>query len=475
MKVAIVSDTHFGYGWDTDREGDCFRNAAEAFERTQDADLVILPGDIYDKKVPKQEVLSRSIDCFNIYRDSSDSPVELTADSDVDYTFTGTPVVAIHGTHERRTKGFVNPIELLEKLGYLLHLHNEVAVFEHPETGEKVAVHGMSGVPERYAPKVLEKFAPEPVEDAYNIFVFHQSVKDFVYTDQDHDVLKLEHLPDGFDLLVDGHIHWYNLEHVDADKPFILPGSTLSTQMRKIEAEKPKGFVTVDTDTDDVEFHALESARELFHEEIDVSGMSSAEIMDAIDTRIDAVTADTGERRPLVRLIITGETAATVSQAEIRDRYADDAVLSLSIRTSDTIDTGDAAATLEERSQSIQERGRQLLHQQIDRGSTQQIDTLFDLLAAEQTDDAVEHVEQLDIDEMTAPETDADDTADVAVEQDDTETGADATAQSADTGTDTIETGADATDDAAPDDTAAAEDEEQDSTATGVKSLDDFS
>ncbi|MFB6294626.1 MAG: metallophosphoesterase, partial [Candidatus Nanohaloarchaea archaeon] len=115
MQVAIVSDTHFGYQWGNERGEDAFRNAREAFERTVDADLVLLPGDIFDKKVPKQEVLGRAIDCFNTYRNGS-TDLSVVEESEVDTAFDGTPVVAIHGTHERRSDGFTNPIELLDKM-----------------------------------------------------------------------------------------------------------------------------------------------------------------------------------------------------------------------------------------------------------------------------------------------------------------------------------------------------------------------
>ncbi|MFB6076524.1 MAG: metallophosphoesterase, partial [Candidatus Nanohaloarchaea archaeon] len=128
MKIAIVSDTHFGYKWGEERGEDAFDNAREAFRRTVDADVVILPGDIFDRKVPKQEVLDRAVDVFNEYK-AGDCTVEISGESDVTHEFDGTPVVAIHGTHERRSTGFVNPIELLETMSYLLHLHNETVVF----------------------------------------------------------------------------------------------------------------------------------------------------------------------------------------------------------------------------------------------------------------------------------------------------------------------------------------------------------
>ncbi len=422
MKIAIVSDTHFGYGWESERSNDSFDNAREAFRRTVDADLVILPGDIYDHKVPKQEVLGRSIDCFNEYRDGACNLV-FAEESDVEYEFTGTPLVAIHGTHERRSRGFMNPIELLDKMGYLLHLHNEKAVFEHAETGEKVAVHGMSGVPERYAPGVLEKYDPQPVDDAYNIFMFHQSVEKFVYTSKDHAALTLEHLPDGFDLLVDGHIHWYDLSNIGKDKPLILPGSTISTQMRKIEAEKPKGYVTVDTETGDVTFHELETPRDQYYEEIVVDDMSSSEIMQVVDQTMEKILDNDTVKRPLVRIVLSGKTDATVKLADIRKQYRDDVVLSVS-KTFKTSSQTASPDTFKESTKSVAERGKDLLQSKVD-GDGMHVENLFELLAEEQLDAAVDFVEDLEL-----PADEPDDATEATKDTETVQTDAD----SADTG-----------------------------------------
>ena len=59
----------------------------------------------------------------------------------------GIPIVSIHGTHERRSKTMVNPLHNLEHSGLLIHLDCSTIVFQI--NGEKVAVHGMSGVSEK--------------------------------------------------------------------------------------------------------------------------------------------------------------------------------------------------------------------------------------------------------------------------------------------------------------------------------------
>jgi len=93
-----------------------------------------------------------------------------------------------------------------------------------------------------------------------------------VFTPEDRDYLKLEDFPEGFDLIINGHIHWYNIERFPGEKPFVLPGSTVTTQMRKIEAEKGKGFLRLDTEDEDLKFIELDNPRDVHYIEVEVDG-----------------------------------------------------------------------------------------------------------------------------------------------------------------------------------------------------------
>jgi len=320
MDISIISDTHFGYKWGNERGEDSFRNAAEAFEKAKSSDLIILPGDIFDKKIPKQEVLDKAAEVFSI---AMDGERNIEADKELGIHGNGVPVVAIHGTHERRPREYTNPIELMDKTGHLHHIDNDKVVFE--KDGEKVAVHGMSGVPERYAPKVLEKFDPRPVEDAFNILVLHQSIEGFVYTSEDQDCLTLEDFPEGFDLIVNGHIHWYNLDRFPGDKPLILPGSTVTTQMRKIESEKSKGFVKLDTREEKLDFVELESPRNVEYIELEVNGEEWTEVKQKAVEKLKKVEGE----KPLVNLKIKGETQGRVNPRELKKRFKDSMFLNV--------------------------------------------------------------------------------------------------------------------------------------------------
>ncbi|MDY6771682.1 MAG: DNA repair exonuclease [Candidatus Nanohaloarchaea archaeon] len=390
MDIAVISDQHLGYGWDTERRDDPFDNFREALERSRDADVILLPGDLFDRKIPRQEVLGRAIDLFKEF-DDIESDVDVTDDGDKQFSFRGTPIIAIHGTHERRSSDFLNPIQLLEKAGYLCHLHNETIVLRKGD--ETLTVHGMSGVPERYAPKVLQRFDPTPVDGATNIFMLHQSIENFVYTDPDHPALKLEHLPEGFDYIIDGHIHWYNLEMRDADRPLVIPGSTVTTQINQTEADKPKGFLRIDT-RDGLEFIELDGTRDVEHREIDVTGMTGSQVRDAVQDAMDEILDDR-EKKPLVRLVLTGETDAEISVTELREPYEDRALLTVAKRTATSNEEGQADVQYEEK--NAREQGMAILQEKMD---WEGLDDLFTLLSDGELDAAMDKLEATDPDDL---------------------------------------------------------------------------
>ncbi|MFB6214101.1 MAG: exonuclease SbcCD subunit D [Candidatus Nanohaloarchaea archaeon] len=390
MKVSIISDTHFGYNWGEERGEDAFRNAEEAFERSLDADLIILPGDIFDRKIPKQEVLDRAADVLSVAMEGERT---VEADKNLGMHGDGIPVVTIHGTHERRPSSYTNPIELMSNMGHLYHLHNEKVEFE--KDGEKVAVHGMSGVPEEYAKEVMRKFSPEPVDGAFNILVLHQSIEGFVYTPGDEDYLALEDLPEGFDLIVNGHIHWYNLDRFreDEDKPLVLPGSTVTTQMRKVEAEKDKGFLRLDTREDELEFVPLEKPREVHYIELEVSGEPWSDIKEKARQELQEV-ADADEK-PLVNLKITGETPGRVNPRELKQLFRGSMFLNINSSLSGDHDTENTDI----KDVDAVEEGKDILREKIDTDVEVDRDQFFELLEEGDADEAVDLLDEVEIDD----------------------------------------------------------------------------
>ncbi len=387
MKVSIISDTHFGYKWGEERGEDTFENAKEAFEESLDSDIILLPGDIFDKKIPKQEVLDRA---FDVVATAMEGERTVESDKDLGMLGDGIPVVAIHGTHERRPSSYTNPIELMAESGHLYHLHNDQVVFE--KNGQKVAVHGMSGVPEKYAPRVLKKFSPEPVEDAFNILLLHQSIEGFVYTPEDEDYLTLEDLPEGFDLIVNGHIHWYNTEKFDEgdDKPLVLPGSTVTTQMRKIEAEKDKGFLELDTENKELDFVPLDSPRDVHYVELEVEGEEWSKVKELAKEKLEDITVP-GEK-PLVNLKITGETEGRINPRELKQLFRGD--MFLNINSSVKTPSREGGTDLD--SIDAVEEGKEILEEKVGTDVEVNQEDFFSLLEKGSASEALEMLKEVD-------------------------------------------------------------------------------
>jgi len=257
MRIAIISDTHLGYAR---FEEDSFVQAERAFlAASESADLILFAGDVFDTKIPKLETLDRAISIFKKIR---------------------IPVYAIHGNHERRTKEQVNPARLLHTSGVIRYLHGESAPYEMK--GEKLQIFGIGNVPDEYAEaavkKAMERFNPEP--GAFKILLIHQSIKELLpHGSNELSLDYLETLP--FDLIVNGHLHG---KEVLLGGRFLIPGSTVVTQLRKDETGS-KGFFMFDTGTRKADFVPIDS-RPFFYEELSLKDANESEVMEAVRKRI---------------------------------------------------------------------------------------------------------------------------------------------------------------------------------------------
>ncbi|MCD6522307.1 MAG: DNA repair exonuclease [Candidatus Diapherotrites archaeon] len=329
MKIAVISDTHFGYGWGTERENDSFEQAEEAIKKAIElkADIILMPGDIFDSRIPRQEVMEKAMRTLSIALHSNPTNVKVdTFSRDISpRTFSGVPIIAIHGTHERRGKGLVNPVKELEAANFLVALHCERIVLS--KDGEKIAIHGMGGVPESYALDVLKQWNPKPLPNMFNILVLHQSFKEYIY--EEAAFLSLDDMPSGFDLIINGHIHWHDILEKNGKK-LLLPGSTITTQIRKGEAEKPKGFCMLDTATNNIEFFPLSSQRKVLYIDLSFEGEDASTATRKIKEKISSVLNTQFNKKPLLRVKISGtiKTGATIDRKEILDSFKDKAIIS---------------------------------------------------------------------------------------------------------------------------------------------------
>ncbi len=257
MKIAIISDTHFGYAR---FEEDSYIQAENAFlDADNKADLIIYAGDVFDTKTPKLETLSRAVDILKRVKK---------------------PIFAIHGNHERRSKGMINPAQLLATTGLFRYLHGEAISFE--KNGQPLQIFGMGNVPEELASialkKSIERFAPN--SNAFKILVLHQSIKELIpHAKEEISLEELEALP--FDLIINGHIHG---SVIKLGGRFIIPGSTVVTQLKKDETSS-RGYILYDTEKKKHEFIEIK-CRKFFYEEFDFKEANISDIKNTVEQKI---------------------------------------------------------------------------------------------------------------------------------------------------------------------------------------------
>jgi DNA repair exonuclease SbcCD nuclease subunit len=329
MIIGIFSDTHLGFDGD-DRKAEAFDRFKEAlnFFYDEKVDFIIHCGDLFDHSVPTQEVWFNTFNIFNEVTSKSNFFSKLVKNSfkfdlenkellQEDIFVKGIPLIAIHGTHEFRGKDFSNALSILEKSNFLLHLHTGHVFLEKGE--EKVVVHGMGGVPEKFAKLALSRYSPSPVSSFKNILLLHQSFKEFLPFDDDSiATLSLSDLPSNFNLIINGHLHWTDVIDINSSK-FLLTGSTIFTQMKNLESKKDKGVFLYDTLKDEIKFVPFKIQRPLFYEKLKFENALAEDVSNLVKVKLDLIFKDrVFNLKPLVRFKLTGTLAKGSSQNQIK-------------------------------------------------------------------------------------------------------------------------------------------------------------
>lgn len=310
MKIGILSDFHIGYERFHD---DAYRQAEEALGKAYEAaDILLIAGDIFDYRHPKPEVAAEVMTLFrNLSRKKFDARVVgFEGDRQI---YTDIPVIAIPGTHERRTENSVDPIDLLNLAGLLVNANKGRVIIEKKESGdaEKVAVYGVGGTAEERFKESLKQLNPLPHSGIFNVFVFHQSVYELLPFSEDF--IRIDELPDGFDLYVDGHIH-NKVELKCHGKPLLIPGSTVLTQLKEAEQDE-KGFFVYDTKTNRYAFNRI-GARRFFLVKINAEKKEPGKIRDEIEREIERIVAN-ADAMPVIKLELRGRIQDGFKSADI--------------------------------------------------------------------------------------------------------------------------------------------------------------
>ena len=364
MLIGIFSDCHCGYKYGEERWKDSFIALNDAVDKTLDCDLIIIPGDLFDTRVPRPEVFAKVAKILSKAQTvpSRTKFLEIINKEKLDMSplaLRGIPIVAISGTHEKRSKHLVNPIQALEHTGLLIHLHCATAVFEIE--GRKVAIHGMSGVPDRYAKDVFEQWNPKPIPDALNILMIHQSINPYIYSPLEPPSMDIKDFPKGFDLYILGHMHWHEIKMFNGGQ-LLVCGSTIPTSIHKIESEQEKCIHKYDGKN--IESIPLEEQRKVFWREFDFN----PNIKENIENFISTISPF--KPKPIINIKVKGlirKEQLVPSFSGIEEKFSNKAIVNINknLELEDFQEQIEMLRTLREQKLSPEEHGLKILQENL--------------------------------------------------------------------------------------------------------------
>jgi DNA repair exonuclease SbcCD nuclease subunit len=410
LKVAVLSDPHLGFGIGTERENDAFNNFEQALraiiKEEPQPHVVLLCGDIFHDKIPRQEVLGKVIELFaKANKQLKTRPQILKrvkgGNTEIVKEFIS-PIIAIWGTHEKRHSESTNPVQILEKAGLLYCLHAESILVECGY--DKIGIHGLSGVPEPYAREALKSWNPKPFTECNNILMLHQNIKEAM-PPVDY-ALEFADLPKDFITLC-GHIHnTSRFEHPASKKPIIIVGSTVSTQLQKAEAETPKGYYLFEFGREryDLKFVPIRT-RPFFYETLTIKYQKPVEVLFEINKKISEIFKSQifieGEK-PIIRIKLGGSLAEgfkleDLNLGRVLSEYEQKVILSVDKSSLEAVDSAQHSKILEDlrdRKVSIDDIGIGILAKNLKLNvNPEKLSAIFNLLAEEELEQAENAIE----------------------------------------------------------------------------------
>ncbi len=339
MKIAVIGDTHFGFDHYGKRKDDAFRNAKEAFELalSEKVDFIIQVGDVFDERLPKPEIISPVINLMKSVNNRFDKIKlvrRISSQGEELITKDISPIIMIYGDHDRRPKEYVNPVQILHNTDLIYCMERESIILEKDD--ERIAIHGFSNVPHQYAREVLNNHKFEHIPNMKNLFVVHQSFQELL-PNQPPEIMNYSDLSEKFDIHLLGHIHWnQENKHPISNKPILLPGSTVQTQMKKIESKVSKGIYILDIgEKIKYKFLELKKPRKLYYETIKINGEKPSEINTLIQEVVKKILDyHNHDLIPMIRIVLNGILhdgfiPSDISMKNLLKKYEDRAIINI--------------------------------------------------------------------------------------------------------------------------------------------------
>ena len=246
----------------------------------------------------------------------------------------------------------------------------------------------------------MKLWDPKPASGCRNVLVLHQNFKEYAAIDDEMVAsLSFEDLPQGFDLIVNGHLHWRDEQQLGNAK-FILMGSTVCTQMKPIEAGQKKGLYIYDAEKNETTFIPLLIQRNFYYHKLKFENAKFGEVLKAIESAIDSELSKENLLSPMIRIRLLGTLELGINPSDLNlesllEKYRGRAILNISKDfTSASFKKKIAELReLHKSKQSISSLGLKILEKNLEEakfGNAFDYEKVFDLLSEDEIDKAIE-------------------------------------------------------------------------------------
>jgi len=288
VKIAIMGDSHLGY---SRFEKDSFIQFENALtDANSKADLILIAGDIFDMKNPRMEIIERAIILFKKIK---------------------TPIVVIHGNHERRSRDMTNILKLLDSGEFVKYLHNQSVMYEINE--KKINIVGLGNIPAGYVKEAITSCIEKnkTVENYFNIIMLHQNINELIVGEDELSLQDIDELP--FDLVINGHIH---KKHIELNGKLIIPGSTVVTQLKEGE-QSNRGYFLFDLDSKTYEFIEIE-CRKFNYVKLEFGDCGLAEIYKKVENEISNT-----DKNEIKKIVLIGSLKEGIRNVKLNFEHGD--------------------------------------------------------------------------------------------------------------------------------------------------------
>ncbi|MCP4150150.1 MAG: hypothetical protein GY757_20555 [bacterium] len=332
FRLLVVSDTHLGFDLPfrprvarRRRGPDFFKNFNLALEPVfnKSPDMRAMGAEFTN--CPYEGSPDAVVHCGDLLFRSKVPPqlVQMAFEPLIKVADTGTPVYLVPGNHERSAIPYP-----------MLAAHPNIHIFDTPRTfvldkeGVKLALVGFPYVRKDVRstfPEVLAQTRYKESNADARVLCMHHCVEGATliqgstrYTFRNnHDVIRLSHIPPDFAAVLNGHIHRFqvltrDLKGNSLAVPVLYPGSIERTSFQ--EKDEEKGFLTVEIAPGDSEpggdtgkgilskwlFHTL-PARPMIMLELQANGMDAGALKEWLQLQMNGVPED-----GIVKIRITG-------------------------------------------------------------------------------------------------------------------------------------------------------------------------